>query len=94
MAVDVSIIFQDAVFSAPEGNLIAKPERILEEDGDRLSVLLWFYDAKGTPLEDNLTAILDGSRVDEPTYRARVQAAVQKWLQGIRDGEPVIDVAV
>lgn len=94
MARDLSGIFEGAVFHAPEGLLTAHPQRVEEDEDDRLKVLLWFHDGDGMPVEAHVTVRLAAGETGNPAYRDRVHAAVQQWLTGIRDGEPLVDVSV
>jgi hypothetical protein len=88
---DYSHLFEAERFQAPEGTLTAKVKGV-NPAGDRVGLLLWFYDQTGVPLDDNLTITLSTESLSSDSggeYRRRILSEVRNWLTGVRDGEPV-----
>lgn len=83
-------LFESVTLQGPEGILQPRVKSATEE-GDRASVLLWFYDAQGRPIDDNLTISVStaGFSSADEGYRRSVLDAVRRWVNGVRDGEPL-----
>jgi hypothetical protein len=85
---EYSYLFEGERFHAPEGTLRAEVKSA-STSGGRVSLLLWFYDQSGEPLDDNLTVTLSSDALSSGDYKGRIVAEVQNWLAGVRDGEPL-----